>query len=91
MEKSTLADPREAEHLTEIADIVADLLSTTPERAAAAEDLLADFGIDSLVLIELFIRLERRYAVSISEDNITAVTSLRSVYEIVAERAGWLA
>ncbi|MGC7101684.1 acyl carrier protein [Amycolatopsis lurida] len=89
MEKSTVADTREQEHLAEISEIIAALLSSTPERVASAEDILDEFGIDSLVLIELFIRLERRFGVSISEDNITAVTSLRSVYEIVAERTGW--
>ena len=89
MDKSTVADTREEQHLAQIAEITATLLSTTPERVTAAEDLLADFGIDSLVLIELFIRLEHRFGVSISEDNLTSVTSLRSVYQIVAARAGW--
>jgi acyl carrier protein len=91
MDKSTVSDTLEEQHLAEIAEVAADLLSTTTEQVMAAEDLLADFGIDSLVLIELFIRLEHRYQVSISEDNLTVVTSIRSVYQIVAERTGWLA
>lgn len=91
MDKLTTVDTAEEQHLAQVCDVIARLLSTSPERVANSPDLLAEFGIDSLVLIDLFIRLERTFGVHLSEDNIPLVSTLRSVYSIVADRAGWVA
>jgi acyl carrier protein len=91
MDELTTVDAAEEQHLAQIRDVIANLLSTSAERVENTPDLLAEFGIDSLVLIDLFIRLERAFGISISEDNIPLVSTLRSVYSIVAERAGWVA
>lgn len=87
----TLPDAQGNGHLTEVRDIIADLLKLSPERVESIENFSNELGIDSLIMIELLVRLEQRFGVDISEDRIPGMTSLSAIYELVAERAGWSA
>lgn len=69
--------------------MLAELVQATPERVASAESFATEFGADSLILIELLVRLEKRFEIEIPEDDLPKLVNLRSTYEVVAARAGW--
>ncbi|MCG7524786.1 phosphopantetheine-binding protein [Streptomyces sp. OfavH-34-F] len=78
-----------AKRTAEIRDIVADLFSAEPAEVETATSFVDDLDADSLLAIELLTHLERRYGVSIREDEIVEMTDLKATYEIVARNAGW--
>jgi acyl carrier protein len=75
--------------LREIAEMAADLFTVPVEQVLTADDFIEDLGADSLLAIELLTQLEKRYGVTIPEDELPNMANLRSTYDIVAERAGW--
>ncbi|NVK76092.1 acyl carrier protein [Streptomyces morookaense] len=79
----------DTDRLHEVRDLIAELVQADPEQVAAAESFTEEFGADSLILIELLVRLEKRFGVEIPEDELPRLITLRSAYEVVASRAGW--
>jgi acyl carrier protein len=75
--------------LDEIAEIAADLFSVSPEEVHDATSFVDDLAADSLLAIELLTQLEKRYQVSISEDELPNLVTLKSTYDVVAAAAGW--
>jgi acyl carrier protein len=73
----------------EIAKMVADLFSVSPEEVHSAISFVDDLAADSLLAIELLTQLEKRYQVSIPEDELPNLVNLKSTYDVVAARAGW--
>lgn len=53
----------------------------------------ADFGdeydADSLRAIEILARIEKRYRVEIPQSELPRMANLNSVYEVLAQHAGW--
>ena len=79
----------EQDHLTEIAEIAADLFSVTAEEVAAAGSFIDDLETDSLLAVELLSKLEHRYSIRIPDSDVPRMTNLHGTYEVVAEHAGW--
>nr|CAD62191.1 AtaPKS2 protein [Saccharothrix mutabilis subsp. capreolus] len=52
----------------------------------ADDDPLAELGLDSVVVIAVVARLERRYGIALSDDSVFAATTLRELTDVV-ERA----
>jgi acyl carrier protein len=46
----------------------------------------SDLGIDSMMAIEIVADVEKKYEVSISEDELSELTNLRAVYDKVQEK-----
>ncbi len=46
----------------------------------------ADLGIDSMMAIEIIADVEKKYDVSISEDELSELTNLRAVFDKVQEK-----
>lgn len=76
-------------HYAEVRDVIAELLAITPQRVEEIKSFSEELGTDSIVMIELLVRLERRFGVDVSEDNLPKLVSLDAVYAVTAERAGW--
>jgi acyl carrier protein len=79
----------EQDHLTEIAEIAADLFSVTAEEVAAASSFIDDLETDSLLAVELLSKLEHRYSIRIPDSDVPRMANLHGTYEVVAEHAGW--
>lgn len=75
--------------LHEIAELAADLFSVEVPEVIAAESFVDDVEADSLLAIELLAQLEKRYGITIPEQELPRLVNLRSTYELVAEYAGW--
>ncbi|HEX6339795.1 acyl carrier protein [Umezawaea sp.] len=48
-----------------------------------------DLGVDSLSTIDLLANLETEFGIAIDQDELPRMVDLDSVYEVVAEFAGW--
>ena len=48
----------------------------------------ADLGIDSMMAIEIVADIEKNYEITISEDELTELTTLKAVYDKVQEKVG---
>jgi acyl carrier protein len=64
-------------------ELVADVLDVEPEALTDDSHFVDDFGVDSLVALELAIALERRYGVAIAEDEIAGVRRMPDVVDLV--------
>jgi len=78
-----------SEHLEELREIVAEILELEPQELTDTGHFMDDYGADSLRAIEMLARIEKRYRVEIPQSELPAMKDLRSVYEVVAPRAGW--
>ncbi|HEV2371951.1 MAG TPA: acyl carrier protein [Streptosporangiaceae bacterium] len=79
----------QAEHLSELRDIVADVLELEPEEIDDAADFVDEYEADSLRAIEILARIEKRYRVEIPQSELDRMRSLKAVYDVVAGYAGW--
>jgi acyl carrier protein len=57
-------------------------------RARARDDshFIEDMGIDSLDLVELYLRLEERFNVKLKEDDYARLTSVQAITTLLAVR-----
>jgi acyl carrier protein len=49
-------------------------------------ELFKDLGIDSMMAIEIIAEVERTYAIKVPEDELTKITHLQSVVDLVTEK-----
>ncbi|WP_077801283.1 acyl carrier protein [Streptomyces sp. JHA26] len=78
------------EQLDEIREIVAEVLEVEPEEITDTSSFADEHEADSLRAIEILARLEKKYKVEIPQSDLPKMVNLTAVYEVLAERAGWL-
>lgn len=66
--------------------LVADILDVEPEALTDESHFVTDFGVDSLIALELAVALERRYQVRIAEDEIAQVRRMPDVLRLVQRK-----
>lgn len=49
-------------------------------------ELFKDLGIDSMMAIEIIAEVERSYGIKVPEDELTKITHLQSVVDLVSEK-----
>ncbi len=77
------------EHMTELREIVAEVLEMEPEEVADTADFVEEYEADSLRAIEILARIEKKYKVEIPQNELNEMRSLKAVYEVVARYTGW--
>jgi len=70
----------------ELRTLVADVLDVEPADLGDDVDFVGDLGVDSLIALELAVTLERRYGVTVEQDEVTGVRTLGDVYRLLCER-----
>lgn len=48
------------------------------------DNFVEDLGVDSMMALEIVVRLEKKYQISIPEEELPNIQSLNQVYEIVS-------
>ncbi|MFC0541603.1 acyl carrier protein [Kutzneria chonburiensis] len=87
MRQDTEIDPA---RLAQVRDVVAEVFSAEPAAVAAAGSFEDDLDTNSLLAVDLCVRLEADFGISISNDELPQLmTDLRTVYEFVADKAKW--
>jgi acyl carrier protein len=77
------------DRLEELREIVAEVLELEPEELTDDGDFVEEYEADSLRAIEVLARIEKRYKLEIPQEELTNMTNLRAVYDVVAQRTGW--
>lgn len=64
-------------------DLIADVLDLDPAEVTDHAHFVDDLEVDSLMALEITVRLEREYAVKMTEAEITGITSLQGTYDLL--------
>nr|AET51854.1 acyl carrier protein [Marinactinospora thermotolerans] len=81
------AGPSWARLSEEIRAALARQMGSEPPPVISDDDLLADLGVDSVVLIGAVSRLERRYGIALSDDSVFSATTFASLVDALRRAA----
>jgi acyl carrier protein len=62
---------------------VAEILEVSPEELTDDVEFVADLGVDSLIALEVVVRLERKYGMKLDESKLDEITCMAAVYEMM--------
>ncbi len=66
-----------------VRDMLAKQLNLKPEAITWESDVVKDLGADSLDVVELLISLEDDYGISIPEDDIVNVKTVKDIVDMI--------
>ncbi len=66
-----------------VREMLAKQLNLSPDKITMESDVVKDLGADSLDVVELLISLEDNYGVSIPEDDIVNVKTVKDIVEMI--------
>jgi acyl carrier protein len=64
-------------------EIIAEVIEKEPEEIGLDAHLLDDLGADSMMLLEIVYVLEENYHVTVPEEDVAKLTTLRRFVELV--------
>lgn len=70
----------------ELRVLVAEILDLDATEVTDEAHFVDDLDVDSLMALEITVRLEREYAVKMAEAELVAITSLRGTYELLQSK-----
>jgi len=70
----------------DLRQFVADVLDVDPESVTDDAHFVAELGVDSLKALEVLVALERKYQITISEDEVRDMTMFSEVREMVESK-----
>ena len=69
--------------IEKVRDMLAKQLNLKPEAITLESDVVKDLGADSLDVVELLISLEDDYGISIPEDDIVNVKTVKDIVDMI--------
>lgn len=78
-----------ASQLARIKEIVCDILEIEEDEMTETSHFVEDHEADSLLAIEILAGMEKEFKVTIEQSELPRMVTLKGVYEVVAENAGW--
>ena len=66
-----------------VCEMLAKQLNLSPDKITMESDVVKDLGADSLDVVELLISLEDDYGISIPEDDIVNVKTVKDIVEMI--------
>ena len=80
----------DSELIRAVNETLADSFEIAPERLTPQAQILADLGLDSLDMVDLAASLQKKFGVSIRDDDrIRSIRTMRNLYDyLIALRAG---
>ncbi|MFJ9679632.1 acyl carrier protein [Streptomyces sp. NPDC101194] len=70
----------------ELRDLVADVLDLDVAEVTDSAHFMEDLEVDSLMALEIVVRLEKEYGVRLAESELASITSLLGTYELLADK-----
>jgi len=71
---------------SEIRNIVAKIIKLPVEKVDPAANLFTELNVDSLLGVEIFAALDKKYGVNIPEEKLRGITTLNDIIELVAKQ-----
>ena len=72
--------------LEELRALMAVTFELEPEEVTDGAHFTQDLGMDSLITLEIATRLEDRYGVDVSDDELKSINTLAGVHELVRQK-----
>lgn len=69
----------------EIKQLIAETIGVTPEELKPTTNLWNDLGVDSIKAIAVTVAIERKYKVTVRDEQVPQITTVGQVIEIVKE------
>lgn len=69
----------------EIKAVVAKVIRRPEEGLDPNADLFTDLGVDSLLGVEIFAALDKRYGIDVPEDRLRSINTLNDIVALVKE------
>ncbi|GAA3892872.1 hypothetical protein GCM10023084_52110 [Streptomyces lacrimifluminis] len=70
----------------QLRDLVADVLDLDVAEVTDDAHFVDDLDVDSLMALEITVRLEKEYGVRLAETELASITSLQSTYELLGHK-----
>ncbi|WP_405937306.1 acyl carrier protein [Streptomyces sp. NBC_00726] len=67
----------------QLRDLVADVLDLDVAEVTDEAHFTEDLDVDSLMALEITVRLEKEYGVKLAEAELASITSLQGTYELL--------
>ena len=67
----------------ELRSLVAEIVEIKPEKITLEANLVEDLGMDSMMVLEILASMEKKYKLRIPEENLTKITDLNKMIELV--------
>lgn len=67
----------------EIRNLIAQILEIEPEKITPEARFVEDLGMDSMMALEIVAAIEKKYKITIPEENLTKLGSLKNALELV--------
>jgi acyl carrier protein len=78
-----------SERMNALREMIADVLEVEPSEITDTSNFQEDHEADSLRAIEILARIEQDYNLEIPQDELSNMTNLIGVYEVVKKHVGW--
>jgi len=69
----------------EVKTLVSKVIKLPEEKIDPSANLFSDFGVDSLLGVEIFAALDRKYGISVPEEKLRNINSLNDIVALVKE------
>ena len=66
--------------------LVADVIELKPNEVSDTADFVSELEVDSLTMLEITMRLEKKYGIKMVEEELVEITSLNRVHELVTAK-----
>jgi acyl carrier protein len=73
---------------TEVTTLVAKIIKVPEDKIDPNADLFKDLGIDSLLGVEIFASLDRKYNIDIPENRLEKIKTLNDIIALAKEKTG---
>jgi Acyl carrier protein len=70
---------------SELKAIIAEIVEVDPEKITPEANFVEDLGMDSMMALEILASVEKKYKLRIPEENLTKITDLNKVMELVGK------
>ena len=68
----------------EIKSVIAKIIEAEPDKIGEETHLVEELGADSMMALEIMTALEKKYKITISEEDLPKMTNLKQVVGLVA-------
>ncbi|RMD60143.1 MAG: acyl carrier protein [Nitrospirae bacterium] len=62
--------------------MIAEIIEAEPEEITPDADLVSEFGVDSMMALEILASLEKKYKIIIPEEELPNMTTMRKILEV---------
>ena len=75
--------------LDALRDLLAEILDVEPEEITEDAHFVEDLEVDSLMALEVMVRLEKTYGVKIVEKELAEISCLRNVHGLLTKKGAF--